>query len=283
MNPRRILRFTKMHGAGNDYVYVNCFGERVANPSALARVISDRHFGVGSDGLILVMPSKTADVRMRMFNADGSESEMCGNGIRCLAKYAYDHGICKSRDIRVETGAGEKLVTLQVHDGRAVSARVDMGVPDLHRGAIPMNGKLHDLAVNVPLKVLGRTYSATCISMGNPHCVIFTKNVDAVALEQIGPVIEALPLFPRRTNVHFAQVLNRSELKVRTWERGSGITLACGTGACASAVAAAVTRRTGRDVKTHLPGGTLAIEWTPSGRVMMTGPAVEVFSGEWPL
>jgi diaminopimelate epimerase len=179
-----------MHGAENDYVYVNCFEEKVADPPALARAISDRHFGIGSDGLILIMPSKRADVRMRMFNPDGSESEMCGNGIRCLAKYAYDHGLCKSREIRVETGAGEKIVTLQIRGGRAVAARVDMGVPDLHRGAIPMKGRPDEIAVNVPIKVLGKTFSATCVSMGNPHCVIFVRNVDAVPLEQMGPVIE---------------------------------------------------------------------------------------------
>ena len=270
-----------MHGAGNDYVYVNCFEEKVANPPALARAVSDRHFGIGGDGLILIMPSKTADLRMRIFNADGSEAEMCGNGIRCLAKYAYDHGICKSREVRVETGAGVKLVTLQVRGGRAAGARVDMGAPDLHRGAIPMRGRPDEIAVNVPLKALGKRYLATCVSMGNPHCVIFTRNLDAVPLEQIAPVIERMPLFPRRTNVHFAQVVNRSEIKVRTWERGTGATLACGTGTGASVVAAATTRRTGRRVKARVPGGVLMIDWSDSGRVLMTGPAVEVFSGEW--
>jgi len=276
-----VLQFTKMHGIGNDYVYVNLFEEKVADPRSLAIAVSDRHFGVGSDGLILIMPSKTSDVRMRMFNPDGSESEMCGNGVRCLAKYAYDHGICRSRRMRVETGAGEKSITLILRGGRVIGARVDMGVPDLHRAAIPMKGRPDELAINIPLRVLWKKLAATCVSMGNPHCIIFTRNVDAVPLETLAAVIETLPIFPKRVNVTFAQVLNRSEIKVRTWERGTGPTLACGTGTCASVVAAAVTRRTGRRVEAHVPGGILMIDWTSSGRVMMTGPAVEVFTGEW--
>jgi diaminopimelate epimerase len=283
MTARKTLRFTKMQGAGNDYVYVNCFEETVKDPAALAPIVSDRHFGIGSDGLVLILPSETADVQMRMFNPDCSEAEMCGNAIRCVAKYAYDHGLCRSTEMRIETQAGIKPVTLNIHDGDVRGVRVDMGVPDMRRGVIPMVGPVNELALNVPIAAKGMEFTATCVSMGNPHCVIFTPDVAAVPLEVLGPAIETLPLFPKRINVHFVQVLNRVEIRVRTWERGTGITLACGSGASACCVAAAHTGRADRTVTGHLPGGDLLLEWAESGHVFMTGPAVEVFQGEWPL
>ena len=291
MAARACLRFTKMHGAGNDYVYIDCFtAPAPADPAALARAMSDRHFGVGADGLVLICPSQTADVRMRMFNADGSEAEMCGNAIRCVAKYAYEHGLCPRPRMRIETLAGEKAVELVLADGPrgprtlATGARVDMGVPDLRRGAIPMAGPPDEEAVNVPLEIGGAVRSVTCVSMGNPHCVLFTEeDLDGLALERVGPAIERHAAFPRRTNVHFVRVSARDEVRMRTWERGAGATLACGTGASAVCVAGARTGRTGRSILAHLPGGDLRLEWAADGHVFMTGPAEEVFTGVWPL
>lgn len=277
------MRFTKMHGIGNDYVYVDCFCEQVAAPAALARAISERHFGVGGDGLILIMPSDSADVRMRMFNADGSEAQMCGNGLRCLAKYAYDHGRAKANPMKVETQAGIKTVEIAVGgDGRVAAARVDMGEPILSPAAIPV--KLEgDRAVDVTLEAGGQSLAVTCVSMGNPHAVAYVDDVGAVDLERIGPEIENHRLFPERVNAHFVQVHSPGEVAMRTWERGSGITLACGTGACAVCVAGVLTGRTARQITAHLPGGDLRVEWAETdNRVYMTGPAVEVFTGRWP-
>jgi len=283
MSGREGLRFVKMHGAGNDYVYVNLFEESERDWPALARAMSDRHFGVGADGLVLIGPSEAADLRMRIFNADGSEAEMCGNAIRCVAKFAYEHGLCRKEEMRIETLAGEKRLRLLTSGGRVEGACVDMGRADLRRGAIPMTGDPEAPAVDVPLDVDGERYIATCVSMGNPHCVLFTENVEAVPLRSLGPRLETHPAFPRRINVHFAQVLSRSEVRVRTWERGAGLTLACGTGASAVCVAGAHTGRTDRRITAHLPGGDLRIEWAEDGRVLMTGPAEEVFTGLWPL
>jgi len=283
MSERRGIRFTKMHGAGNDYVYINGFEEAKADWPALARAVSDRHFGIGSDGLVLIGPSESADLRMRMFNADGSEAEMCGNAIRCVAKYAYEHGLCPKEAMRIETLAGQKLIRLQFAEGRVRGARVDMGAADLRRGAIPMQGPPDEMAVDVPLEPGGERYTVTCVSVGNPHCVIFTDDVEAVALCEIGPLIETHPAFPQRINVHFVQVLARDEVRMRTWERGAGITLACGTGAAAVCVAGAHTGRTDRRIVAHLPGGDLELEWAEEGHVFMTGPAEEVFRGVWPL
>jgi diaminopimelate epimerase len=280
------MRFTKMHGIGNDYVYVDGFSTPVADPAALAVAVSDRHFGVGSDGLILVLPSKAADVRMRMFNADGSEAEMCGNGVRCVAKYAFDHGLSKSNPMTVETGNGVLTLQLQVDGGKVETVTVDMGQPILDLPAIPVDREKvvaageHRYTLAVPK--LGRSFEAVFVSMGNPHATIFVDDVDAIDLEKVGPLIEHHPAFPRRINAHFVQVISPAEVKMRTWERGSGITLACGTGACAVAVSGALTGRTGRSVLVHLPGGDLQLEWAPDGRVRMTGAAVEVFTGEWP-
>ena len=282
MMSRNSIRFTKMHGVGNDYVHVNLFEERVPAPASLAVAVSDRHFGVGADGLILVGPSDSADVSMRIFNADGSEAEMCGNGVRCVAKYARERGLAQGDEVRVETKAGVKLVRVFLENGKVVRARVDMGEPRLLRGEIPMAGPTDERCVDAPLGANGKEYSVTCVSMGNPHCVIFVPDVSAVVLEKAGPAVERHEAFPERTNVHFVQVISESEVRMRTWERGSGVTLACGTGASAVCVAGAVTGRTGRKIIAHLPGGDLGLEWADNDHVFMAGPVTEVFTGEWP-
>ena len=278
------MRFTKMHGAGNDYVYVNCFEEQVDDPAGLAARISDRHFGVGADGLILILPpaKKKSHVRMRMFNADGSEAQMCGNGIRCVAKYAHDHGLSDANPLRVDTAAGTKTIELSLDKaGKVVAATVDMGEPILTPADIPVSIP-RDRVVDVPITAGRRHFEATCVSMGNPHAVIYVDDVEAVALEETGPAIENGPLFPERVNAHFVQVHSPEEVTMRTWERGSGVTLACGTGASAVCVAGVLTDRTDREILAHLPGGDLRLEWRESdNHVYLTGPAVEVFSGDW--
>lgn len=276
------MRFTKMHGAGNDYVYVDCFHERPpADPAALARAITHRHTGVGGDGLILIRPSERADARMQMFNADGSEAEMCGNGIRCVARYVYDHGIARKEEMTIETGAGVLLLQLPVRNGTVEQVRVNMGRPVFHHELIPTT-LVGDPPVRAPLDVEGRTLEVTCVSMGNPHCITFVDEVNDDWVLRIGPRIERHPAFPQRVNAEFVQVISTSEFVMRVWERGSGETQACGTGACAAAVAGVLNELTERTVLAHLPGGDLQLEWAESGEVYMTGPAVEVFSGEWP-
>lgn len=277
------LKFTKMHGIGNDYVYVNLFDEKVPDPVSLSIAISDRHFGVGGDGLILIGPSGEADVSMRIFNADGSEAQMCGNGIRCVAKYAYDEGLVTKDTIRIETRAGVKTVRLFVEGGIAVRARVDMGEPRLLRDQIPMKGNAGERCIDTALSAAGQEFRITAVSMGNPHAIIYTEDVDAVDLLKLGPAIERNEAFPERTNVHIVQIISPSEVRMRTWERGSGVTLACGTGASAVCVAGVLTDRNGRRVLIHLPGGDLEIEWAEDNHVFMTGPATKVFTGEWPL
>ena len=275
------MRFTKMHGCGNDYVYVDCFAEPFPkNPSALSRAVSDRHFGVGGDGLILICTSELADARMRMFNADGSEAEMCGNGIRCVAKYVYDHGIARKPTLRVETGRGILTLDVEVSDGTVQRVRVDMGEPILEASRIPTTLP-GDPPKNATLVVDAREYSVTCVSMGNPHCVQYVDDVDRAPVATVGPVIETDPHFPQRTNVEFVHVLSRGEVRMRVWERGSGETWACGTGAAAVAVASAITGRTDRRLLAHLRGGDLELDWAADGHVYVTGPAVEVFKGEW--
>jgi diaminopimelate epimerase len=275
------MKFTKMHGAGNDYVYVDCFAEPLDNPEQVAIKVSNRNFGIGSDGLILIMPSDVADVRMRMFNSDGSESEMCGNGIRCVAKYAYDHGIVAAREITAETGAGVLTLQLVTDDRNKVDkVRVNMGKPRLTRAEIPMRGEPDATVVGEPLNILHTTFQVTCVSMGNPHCVIFVDDVENFQVDKYGPLIENHELFPRRTNVEFVQIINRSEVRQRTWERGAGETLACGTGASAVCVAGALNGLTEKKILNHLSGGDLELEWAEDGHLYMTGPAVEVFSGE---
>lgn len=275
------MRFTKMHGAGNDYVYINCFEVKLdVDIPELARRISDRHFGVGGDGLILICPSETADARMRMYNADGSESEMCGNGLRCVAKYVYDHGIATKDELRLETGRGILTVQIFANQGRAERIRVNMGTPIFEPEKIPTTLP-GTPPVRAKLDVGGKTLEVTCVSMGNPHCITFVDEITDEWVHGIGPQIETHPAFPRRVNAEFIQVLSPTEIRMRVWERGSGETLACGTGACASAVAGVLNGLTERKVLCHLPGGDLELEWSEGGDVFMTGPAVEVFTGEW--
>ena len=265
------MKFTKMQGIGNDYVYINCFEESVEAPAELAKKVSDRHFGIGSDGLILICPSETADCQMRMFNADGSESQMCGNGIRCVGKYVYDHRLVEKTEFDVETGAGIKHLKVKQENGKAVQITVDMGVPEITS------------QVPEPILVDGKSYEFIGISMGNPHAVYYLDNIDCLDLEAIGPAFENHERFPERTNSEFIQVVNRDYIRMRVWERGSGETYACGTGATASAVASALSGRTGQTVQVELKGGNLTIRWDRegSGHVFMTGPAVEVFEGEF--
>jgi diaminopimelate epimerase len=275
------VRFTKMQGAGNDYIYVDCFNDKPPrDPAALSRVISDRHFGVGGDGLILICPSERADAKMRMFNADGSEAEMCGNGVRCVAKYVYDHGIARKSPLTIETGRGILTLELQVQGGKAHSVRVDMGEPILQADKIPTT-LAGNPPVNVPLP--GYDLRVTCVSMGNPHGVTFVEEITDALVLGIGPKVEHLEVFPRRINVEFVRVNRPDDITMRVWERGSGETLACGTGACAVCVAGVLTGRTGRRITAHLPGGDLLLHWSEAdNHVYMTGPAVEVFSGDWP-
>ena len=277
------MKFTKMHGIGNDYVYVETFRQPLPpDPARLAIAISDRHFGVGSDGLILIMPSAEADARMRMFNADGSEGEMCGNGVRCVAKYLYDHGLARNDRLKVETGRGVLTLELEVSSGKVQRVRVDMGPPILRASDIPtlLEG---NPPVGVPIALMEKRLEVTAISMGNPHAVIYVNDTSNFPLETIGPALEHHPAFPRRVNVHIVQVIGPEEVKMRTWERGSGLTLACGTGACAVCVAGVLTGQTGQRIVAHLPGGDLELDWQGEGSsVFMTGPATEVFSGEWP-
>jgi diaminopimelate epimerase len=277
------MKFTKMHGIGNDYVYVNLFDQPAPDdPAALAVAVSDRHFGIGSDGLILIVPSGHADARMRMFNADGSESEMCGNGVRCVAKYLHDHGLARKDRVTVETGRGVLTLDLEVEGGKARRVRVDMGEPILRAADIPTT-LAGDPPVRVPVRVLGRELLVTAVSMGNPHAVAYVDHVDHLAVAELGPALESHPAFPKRVNAHFVEVLGPAEVRMRTWERGSGITLACGTGACAVCVAGVLTGSTGPRIVAHLPGGDLELQWEGAGHpVFMTGPATEVFSGEWP-
>lgn len=274
------MKFTKMQGIGNDYVYVNCFEENVEDPSNLAIAISDRHFGVGSDGLILIMPSQVADARMRIFNADGSEAQMCGNGIRCVAKYLYTSGLKKDESMTIETAAGLKAIELTTSNGNVSQIKVEMGTPGLLRNEIPMLGE-NTRVINEPLHVNNDTYHITCVSMGNPHCIIFVDDVSSVPLHHAGRAIENHELFPERINVHFVQRLSNNRVNIRTWERGSGETLACGTGAVATGVACVLNNLTERVVYTQLPGGELKVEWADDNKTYMTGPAEFVFTGWW--
>jgi len=275
------VRFTKMHGIGNDFVIVNGLTDAPDETRLpeMSRAINDRKFGVGGDGLILVLPSKVAEFKMRMFNPDGSEAEMCGNGIRCFAKYVYDRKLIPEPQVKVETLAGVKVLKLLTRAGKVEQVRVDMGTPRLLRSEIPMRGDDNGRVIGESLKCEGRKFEITAVSMGNPHVVIFEENIDTLPLLRFGPAIENHKSFPQRTNVHFVQVCNPGEIIVRTWERGAGETLACGTGACACVVASVLNNKTNRSVDVHLPGGDLRVEWTGDNRVLMTGPAEEVFEG----
>lgn len=327
------MKFTKMHGLGNDYVFVDVRREAVPDPTALARRISDRHTGVGSDGLILVGGSETADVSMIVYNSDGSRAQMCGNGIRCVAKYAVDQGLASGPAVRIETDAGVKVAECRLVGGRVNAVRVDMGRPSLSASKIPSTIST-DRIINHLLRLRSRTllafprvrpaddgeplalscadteshdepwtsdcanvggtddppdsaqvavdYTVTCVSMGNPHAVVFVEGLDTVELEMVGPMIEHAPEFPERINAHFVRVDSPGHVTMKTWERGSGVTRACGTGACAVCVAGALTRRAERKITANLPGGDLQLEWLDNDHVYMTGPATEVFTGEWP-
>ncbi len=287
------MKFTKMHGLGNDYVYVNCFKEKVSRPARLSKIISDRHTGIGADGLILICPSKKADVQMQIYNADGSRAEMCGNGIRCVAKYVYEHKLARPKEkfaipgrppfpasLTIETGRGVLKVGLTTDKNKKVSkVCVNMGEPLLSPKEIGVNLDQEQI-VDEPVTILGTELLMTCVSMGNPHAVFFCDDVNMIDLEKIGPAIENFELFGNRTNVHFVEVDNKNEFTMRTWERGSGLTMACGTGACAACVAGVLTNQVNRKCKAHLPGGDLDLFWSQQDNcVYMTGPAVEVFEG----
>ncbi len=274
------MKFTKMHGCGNDYVYVNLFEETIDDPAALSIRVSDRHFGIGSDGLITIGPSDVADFRMRIYNADGSEAEMCGNGIRCVAKFVYDHKLTDKTEISVESGAGIKYLTLYVENGRVEQVRVDMGEPILIPAEIPVVAD-GDKVIDEPIEVGDKTWHMTCVSMGNPHAVVFVDDTENFELEKYGPLFENHERFPKRTNTEFVQVLTRSEANMRVWERGSAETWACGTGTCATVMACILNDKTDDKVLVHLRGGDLTIEYDrETNHVFMTGPATEVFTGE---
>lgn len=275
------MKFTKMHGAGNDYIYVNGFEETIKNRNEFSKKVSDRHFGIGSDGLIVVDPSEVADCKMDMYNADGSQGKMCGNGVRCVAKFVYDNGIVKKEDIAIETLSGIKYIKVTVKDGKVVAARVNMGKPILRAQEIPTKFE-GDTVVSKKLSIGESTFDVTCVSMGNPHCILYVDDVKLIDLEKIGPDFENHPMFPDRINTEFIHIVSETEFDMRVWERGSGETLACGTGACAAAVASVLNGYCKRntDIKVNLLGGTLTINWTDDGDVYMTGPAETVCTGE---
>ncbi|WP_195984412.1 diaminopimelate epimerase [Clostridium sp. D33t1_170424_F3] len=274
------MQFTKMHGIGNDYIYVNCFQQTPEHPSELAVKLSDRHFGVGSDGLILIQPSDVADCKMEMFNADGSIGMMCGNGIRCVGKYVYDRGLVKKDVLQVETRSGIKTLHLNVQNGTVSSVRVNMGPPELEAAKIPVRFAKQRVINEAVQSPSGNIWYITCVSMGNPHCVAFVEDVDGLDLPRFGPEMEHHEMFPEQVNMEFVRVISPEEIQMRVWERGSGETWACGTGACASAVASALNGKTGRRVTVHLKGGDLVVDWDEqTNNVFMEGPATFVFDG----
>ena len=274
------MKFTKMHGISNDYVYVNCLAESVPNPAETARLVSDRRCGIGSDGLILILPSAIADFKMEIYNADGSQAEMCGNGIRCVGKYVYDRGLTDKTTLTVETLGGIKTLQLHLMQNQVDTVTVDMGEPILEPAKIPVLSDL-DRVVDAPVVVAGQTYNITCVSMGNPHAVVFLPEIDSLKLEEIGPAFEYHKMFPKRINTEFIRVIDDHTLQMRVWERGAGETWACGTGATASLVAAALCGKTGREAELRLRGGNLQIRWDAgTNHVFMTGPAAFVFDGE---
>lgn len=274
------ILFTKMHGLGNDYLYIDAARYPIADPAELSRRMSHRHLGAGADGIILVLPGEKAPFRMRIFNADGSEAETCGNGIRCFAKYVYEHGMTKETDFVIETLAGPNRVALNVEAGRVVSVRSNMGRPRFERAEIPMTGA-PGRVLEEPLTLDDAVVKITCANIGNPHAVVFVDDATAVNLPHIGPKIERHPAFPQRTNVEFVNVLDRGNIVMRIWERGSGVTMASGSGSCGAALAAMITNRVDRRVNVHLVFGALTIEWAEDGCVYQEGPAASVYTGEW--
>lgn len=274
--------FTKWQGCGNDFILMDDRMEGIANPRDLAVRLCDRHYGIGADGLILVLPSGQADFRMRIFNTDGSEAEMCGNGIRCFARLVYERGFTNKTVFTVETGAGVLRPALILAAGKVQAVRVDMGEPVLEAAEIPVTGFGRERVINRPITVLGQTYDVTCVSMGNPHCVVFVEDLAALDLGRIGSAFETHALFPHRVNTEFVTVRDRTHLRMRVWERGAAVTLACGTGACATMVAAVLNQKAERQAEIELDGGVLHVEWAEDNHVYMTGPAELVFTGEWP-
>ena len=275
-----MIKFTKMHGLGNDYVYIDAINQKIENESSLAKFVSNRHFGIGSDGLILICKSDIADFKMRMFNSDGSEAEMCGNGIRCVGKFVYDKGLTDKTTVKIETLAGIKTLALNTKEGKVETARVDMGEPILEAEKIPVISKEHPVK-NLELEAENEKFKFTCVSMGNPHAITIVENTKEFDVEKYGKILEVDKAFPKKANIEFAQIIDKENIKMRVWERGAGETLACGTGACATAVACNLNGLTGRKVNIELLGGTLNIEWNEKdNHVYMTGPAVTVFDGE---
>ena len=275
-----MIKFTKMHGLGNDYVYIDAINQKIENESSLAKFVSNRHFGIGSDGLILICKSEIADFKMRMFNSDGSEAEMCGNGIRCVGKFVYDKGLTDKTIVKIETLAGIKTLVLNTKDGKVETARVDMGEPILEAEKIPVISKEQPVK-NLELEAENKKFKFTCVSMGNPHAITIVENTKEFDVEKYGKILEVEKAFPKKANIEFAQIIDKENIKMRVWERGAGETLACGTGACATAVACNLNGLTGRKVNIELLGGTLNIEWNEKdNHVYMTGPAVTVFDGE---
>ena len=271
--------FTKMHGLGNDYVCINCFRERVEDPPGFARALCDRHYGIGADGLILICPSKVSDFKMEIYNSDGSVAGMCGNGIRCLGKYVYDYGLTGKETLSIETKSGIRNMHLQIRDGKACGAMLDMGVPRLNAHSIPILSE-KDLVINDPIEVQEKNYRMTGISMGNPHAVIFSEEINGISLEETGRKLEFHPRFPERANIEFCHVTARDRMEVRVWERGVGETLACGTGACAAVVASVLNDLTDEEVIVKLLGGELSVRWDRKvNHVFLEGPAVKVFDG----
>lgn len=278
---RELIRFTKMHGIGNDYIYINCMESMPDRLSELAEEMSDRHFGVGGDGIVLICPSDKADFRMRMFNNDGSEARMCGNASRCIARYVHDHKLTEKTRISLETLSGIKVLSLNMStDGEVESVTVDMGEPELSAAEVPVRCAAERM-METPVATSWGNVGVTAVSMGNPHGVIFVDRIEDVPFETLGPELEKHPMWPDRANIEFLQIISPSEVRMRVWERGTGETLACGTGACASAVAAALTGRCGREVTVHLRGGDLNIRWAENNHVLMTGGATEVFEGNY--
>ena len=277
-----MIKFTKMHGLGNDYVYINCTketGKVIDNPSELSKFVSDRHFGIGSDGLILICDSDIADFKMRMFNYDGSEAEMCGNGIRCVGKFVYDNGLTNKEEVSIETLAGIKILKLNIENGKVSTVRVDMGEPILEAEKIPVISEEKPVK-NLVLKAEDREFKFTCVSMGNPHAITIVDNVKDFDIQKYGPILENDSHFPRRSNIEFIELVDRNTVKMRVWERGAGETLACGTGACATAIACNLNDYTDKNVTVELLGGPLKIEWNDDNHIYMTGPATTVFKGE---
>ena len=275
-----MIKFTKMHGLGNDYVYIDAINQKIENESSLAKFVSNRHFGIGSDGLILICKSEVADFKMRMFNSDGSEAEMCGNGIRCVGKFVYDKGLTNKTTVKIETLAGIKTLILNIKDGKVETARVDMGEPILEAEKIPVISTEKPVK-NLELEAENKKFKFTCVSMGNPHAITIVENTKEFDVEKYGKVLEIDKAFPKKANIEFAQIIDRQNINMRVWERGAGETLACGTGACATAVACNLNGLTDRKVNIELLGGTLNIEWNENdNHVYMTGPAVTVFDGE---